>query len=559
MAETATLANGAGAAVLDPSEVAAGDARRWLAHLSPDEIRELRRLDDVRGWASVLTNWGLVGAAMALVAAFPNPLTVVIALAVIGTRQLGCAILMHEAAHRTLFSSRALNDWVGNWLCAYPVWGDLVPYRRYHLQHHAKNWTAEAPDLALAAPFPVTRASMRRKILRDLTGRTAAKRVLYTIARHAGRVPDLTGGAVAPRRESLIGMAVTNAVLLGAGDGRPSGALSLVGGCVVHHAPPGDPAALDRRARDGAGSHRSHAEHPHHAREPARAPARRAQLRELPPRAPPGDDRAALPPAAHAPDAPRARCPRRRVRRARLRACATPRRQQALSGLRGAEGCPPQSCRSRARRAPCLCGNRTIDTVNRSEIRRRRWTRTPFAPARDFSPMNSMWRARRRGSARWDRVVWRAPCDRSPSQCGAESGGCRAERSEAGEWRVLPSSRRAPPQAIPESHLASIILDAVERLGASEAALAEREPPRVMQPLATVDDRRLTAVLVYWYSHGVLSTRVIEGATAADSVAAFLAGRPRSHEEIRQFRRTHRVALVNVFVDVYQRCQRRGS
>lgn len=203
-------------APLHPSEVAAGDARRWLAHLSPDEIRELRRLDDARGWASVVTNWGLVGAAMALVAAFPNPLTVVIALAVIGTRQLGCAILMHEASHRTLFSSRALNDWVGNWLCAYPVWGDLVPYRRYHLQHHAKNWTAEDPDLALAAPFPVTRASMRRKILRDLTGRTAAKRVLYTIARHAGRVPDLTGGAVAPRRESLIGMAVTNAVLLGA-------------------------------------------------------------------------------------------------------------------------------------------------------------------------------------------------------------------------------------------------------------------------------------------------------------------------------------------------------
>ena len=114
------------------------------------------------------------------------------------------------------------------------------------------------------------------------------------------------------------------------------------------------------------------------------------------------------------------------------------------------------------------------------------------------------------------------------------------------------------PQAIPESHLASIILDAVERLGASEAALAEREPPRVMQPLATVADPRLTAVHVYRYSHGVLSTRVIEGATAADSVAAFLAGRPRSHEEIRQFRRTHRVALVNVFVDVYQRCQRVG-
>ncbi len=216
MADAAPLAASTATPALDFSELAAGDARRWLDHLSSDEIRALRRLDDRRGWASLAVNWGLVGTAMALVAAFPNPLTVLLALAVIGTRQLGFAILMHEASHRTLLSSRALNDWVGNWLCAYPVWGDLVPYRRYHLQHHAKNWTAEDPDLGLATPFPVTPASMRRKILRDLTGRTALKRVLYTIARHAGRVPDLTGGAVAPRRESLIGMLVTNAVLFGA-------------------------------------------------------------------------------------------------------------------------------------------------------------------------------------------------------------------------------------------------------------------------------------------------------------------------------------------------------
>lgn len=217
MADAAPLATSTAApAELESSELAAGDARRWLDHLSADEIRELRRLDDRRGWASLALNWGLVGAAMALVAAFPNPLTVLAALAVIGTRQLGFAILMHEASHRTLLANRALNDWVGNWLCAYPVWGDLVPYRPYHLQHHTKNWTAEDPDLGLAAPFPVTPASLRRKILRDLTGRTALKRVLYTIARHTGRVPDLTGGAVAPRRESLIGMLVTNALLFGA-------------------------------------------------------------------------------------------------------------------------------------------------------------------------------------------------------------------------------------------------------------------------------------------------------------------------------------------------------
>ncbi|MFN7952461.1 MAG: fatty acid desaturase family protein [bacterium] len=202
------------ARTLDPAELAGGDSKRWLDYLSADEIRELRQMHDWRSWASLVTDWGLIGAALALVARFPNPLSVVLAVAVIGTRQLGLAILMHEASHRTLFRGRGLNDWVGTWLCAYPIWSDLAPYRRYHLQHHAKNWTAEDPDLGLAAPFPVTPSSMRRKIVRDLTGRTALKRVVYTLARHTGRIPDLTGGAVQPSRASLVGVAVTNLALV---------------------------------------------------------------------------------------------------------------------------------------------------------------------------------------------------------------------------------------------------------------------------------------------------------------------------------------------------------
>src|SRR5512140_1638081 len=151
------------APILDAAELAAGDSKRWLDALTRAEIQDLRRMNDWHSWASIATNWGLVFAAFALVAYAPNPFTILLALAVIGTRQLGLSVLMHEAAHRTLFKNRTVNDVVGNWLCAYPVWSDLRPYRNYHLQHHAKNWTSEDPDLNLAMPFPVTTASMRRK------------------------------------------------------------------------------------------------------------------------------------------------------------------------------------------------------------------------------------------------------------------------------------------------------------------------------------------------------------------------------------------------------------
>jgi len=201
--------------VVDATELAAGDATRWLDALTREEIHELRRMNDWHSWASLLTNWGLVFASLGMVLCFPNPLTILLALAVIGTRQLGLSVLMHEAAHRTLFKNRAVNDFVGNWLCGYPVWSDLLPYRRYHLQHHAKNWTSDDPDLNLALPFPVTWASMRRKIWRDLTGQTAWKRVKYTLKRDLGGMNVQQFGSNRGWR-NLRGVAITNLVLLGA-------------------------------------------------------------------------------------------------------------------------------------------------------------------------------------------------------------------------------------------------------------------------------------------------------------------------------------------------------
>jgi fatty acid desaturase len=163
----------------------------------------------------VASNWLLVFTAMGLVVWWPNPLTVIVALFVIGARQLGMAIIMHEAAHRSLFRRRVLNDWVGNWLAAYPVWLDVQPYRTYHLQHHSKTWTAEDPDIALALPFPITRASLRRKIWRDLSGKTGWKRAKATLRRDLG----ISRGKVQRRSgfgwSALHGVVATNLVLLG--------------------------------------------------------------------------------------------------------------------------------------------------------------------------------------------------------------------------------------------------------------------------------------------------------------------------------------------------------
>lgn len=206
----------------NPQTVAA-EPVRWLDLVSPEERRALLQIDPLRSWAMVLSNWILIFAAMALAAIWPNPLTIVFAVFLIGARQLGMAIVMHEAAHRTLFKTRWLNDWVGNWLAAYPVWADVAPYRAYHLVHHAKTGTTEDPDLGLAAPFPITRESFRRKVWRDLSGQTGWKQAKAVFRRDVGLAGKPNQRSMGMNRgeqpdvgwHKLLPVATSNLVLLG--------------------------------------------------------------------------------------------------------------------------------------------------------------------------------------------------------------------------------------------------------------------------------------------------------------------------------------------------------
>jgi len=144
--------------------------------LTPEQVQDLRGKSNVVGALLVLHAWALIFASMALFVVWPNPLTLLLAAMVIGARQLGLAILMHDAAHGLLFADRRLNEGVATWLCAAPVFTSLQLYRPYHLKHHRHTQQPEDPDLGLSAPFPITRKSLWRKIARDLTGRTAYQR-----------------------------------------------------------------------------------------------------------------------------------------------------------------------------------------------------------------------------------------------------------------------------------------------------------------------------------------------------------------------------------------------
>ncbi len=181
--------------------------------MSEAELIEVRTRSTWKGVALIVHAWVLILGSIALVAWWPNPLTFLLAIGVIGSRQLGLAILMHDGAHGCLADNEKLNLWLSQWFCAYPVFAETRAYRRYHLQHHARTQQEDDPDLVLSAPFPITTMSYRRKFLRDITGQTAYQQRKAQLLNALGDPSWPVGQRMRHFWQKLGPQCVTNAIL----------------------------------------------------------------------------------------------------------------------------------------------------------------------------------------------------------------------------------------------------------------------------------------------------------------------------------------------------------
>jgi len=169
---------------------------------SKEEQHMLRQRSDMWGAWLFLHCWGVIALAMALYALFPHIVTLLAGIIIVGGRQLGLAILMHEASHALLFKSRNLNERIGQWLTAWPMLLDLQLYRKRHMAHHRFTRTEKDPENYLYTPFPVAKASMARKLVRDLTGiaflRTQVGIFIYRLNAADGDVGEVIKAYMGP-------------------------------------------------------------------------------------------------------------------------------------------------------------------------------------------------------------------------------------------------------------------------------------------------------------------------------------------------------------------------
>ncbi len=164
--------------------------------LSSEELKRFTKKNDFLAVVILLNNWLLIAAAFAIAALWPSFITLLISTILLAGRQLGLSILMHECGHHILFKRRALNDIIGHWLIAAPLFLDMNSYAKGHFIHHRYAGTEKDPDLNNYKNFPISRHSLLRKFWRDLSGQTgfrliaAARKSQGNVMNSPGRDPD---------------------------------------------------------------------------------------------------------------------------------------------------------------------------------------------------------------------------------------------------------------------------------------------------------------------------------------------------------------------------------
>ena len=181
--------------------------------LSKEELKVIRKKRDWINVVSISLNWLQIIAAMALFFYFPNILTFLLSVVVIGSRQFALAVLAHDGAHNLLFFNEKINDFASQWFCAFPLFSDNRPYRPYHLAHHRFTESENDPDLSLSAPFPITKASFRRKVIRDLTGQTGFRRYSIALKSIFSSEADNFAGRIKKISDKISGFFISNLVI----------------------------------------------------------------------------------------------------------------------------------------------------------------------------------------------------------------------------------------------------------------------------------------------------------------------------------------------------------
>ncbi len=136
--------------------------------LNNNELRELSQTSAFKSTLAIAMDWAGTALLFALAIWYPHPLMYLFCAIMMGRQQIAFAVLMHDGAHRRLYKSTLLNEYIGQFFTAAPLFFSMFSYRRLHLKHHRDPLVPDDPDITLTGGYPIETKSFVRKLLRDL-------------------------------------------------------------------------------------------------------------------------------------------------------------------------------------------------------------------------------------------------------------------------------------------------------------------------------------------------------------------------------------------------------
>ena len=135
---------------------------------------QLRKISNFKNSFSVILSLLLPPLIIWVSMIYSHPLIWIFLILCMGIAQNRLFIIHHEAAHRLLFSNQKINDLIGIRLIGWLAFGSgSHGYRIGHIRHHRDEFGPQEPDFVLYSFYPISKSSMSRKLLRDLSGISA--------------------------------------------------------------------------------------------------------------------------------------------------------------------------------------------------------------------------------------------------------------------------------------------------------------------------------------------------------------------------------------------------
>lgn len=144
------------------------------ASISSAEWRALKTISWPTGVVLLLSDWLIIGVAIAVFKWLNQWFLYPILVVVVGSRMMGLWALLHDGHHGMLVKPKWLNRKLTEWFIAWPLFKSLEEYDQQHRSHHKFLGATGDPNFNLLRyeefQFPMKQSKLASILIRDLLG-----------------------------------------------------------------------------------------------------------------------------------------------------------------------------------------------------------------------------------------------------------------------------------------------------------------------------------------------------------------------------------------------------